>query len=361
MKMADNPKNWASYENLLPLAAGQVIESPAGSPLPYIAGLSRDKRKAVDELFGLKTSVPVDKEGFFYSFNRLPPEGEETRTRDFIKNSGWKFHISVHPDDVPLAWNSIVDYLQQEGVASAKVASAITAREHHLLTDPDSGKKNPQAGKMIVLYAAETIAGQDAHSAGDWQRIINGVEERLAKVGVRPGHEVITDKPVKGSMYSYYRSDRITKLMEKAFKEMKEGNTDQLIEHFIRNAKTIMGPAYKADYDAAYDAALDAFVDKPPPTLSVLLEQEKCKEIAMKHLDPAQTGLTEADIAALLPKITAELQQSRLSLIELPPEKRYKLPVEEDRFATLHIESPHQLQALQRQGEKGRGINQKGG
>lgn len=357
-------ENWASYEKLLKLAAGDAIESPPGNPLPYIIGRSRPKSGGglLARMLGEPAQpAPQQEEGFFYNFNRLPPDPDKQSSREFIKGGQWKFHISVHPDDVKLAWNSMVEYLQQEGVAIAKVASAATAAEHALPTDPDSGKKNPQAGKMIVLYVADEIGGQPAHSAEDWQRIINGVEERLAAAGVRPGAEVITDRAVPGSLYSYYRSDRVTDLMKKAFKQMEDANEEVRGEHFVANARSIMGAKFKEEFDAAYEEAFIEHTVNPPPKTPVTAPPEKLKAIAMQHLDPAQTGFTETDIEAMLPKISAELKETRLSLIELPPEKRYKLPSEEDRFAQLHIDNPHSLRAAQEKGEKARAISQKGG
>ncbi|NBO17984.1 MAG: hypothetical protein EBV03_01935 [Proteobacteria bacterium] len=350
------PAHWADYSTLSRMQPGDRIASPAASGMPYIASWPRRTHHAdlfIDAMLGVNSPTPKEEQTGFYGLVRR--EDKNKGLSGEIKSSGWKFHISVHPEDVPLAWNSIAPYIQQENIGMAKVATAKTAAEHASATDVDTGLRNPQQGKMLVLYAAKTIDGKPGQTPQDWQRIINGVEKRLAEAGVRPGPEVLTDRAVPGSQYSYYRSSKMDKLLENAFREVRDANIEPVIDYFMKEAPRLMGSTFNGQ-DAAFDNALQHYIDNLPPREAVLLPRGQMRSIIKMQLASSGSGLNDADIEAVIPKVNAELDEIRFALLNLPPERRFKLPSEPDPYAALHIENPHILKAEQERKTKDRGI-----
>ena len=109
------------------------------------------------------------------------------------KHNGWKFHLSVHPDDVPRAWD-----LMHEDVIKHELTAKVTS--------PDASRKfgddtYPQKGKMITMY-------DDTSRPRDWQTVLQNIEHKFQESGIRPGPQVNIDRPVRGSSYASYRNDQ---------------------------------------------------------------------------------------------------------------------------------------------------------
>lgn len=113
------------------------------------------------------------------------------------QDSGWKFRLSVHPDDVKTAWNIAVDVLvnDKQAIHVAKVAQPTTIQR---LSEPD----HPQAGKMITIYTTEGVAPDH------YKNLMQSIETRLHAAGIRPGLEVSGDRKVPGSGFVSYRNDK---------------------------------------------------------------------------------------------------------------------------------------------------------
>jgi len=105
--------------------------------------------------------------------------------------TGWKFHISVHPQDLPKAWGLIADYMPEAGIQKAKVAGPKNVAK---FSDP----AHEQSGKMIVLY--------DTGTPG-WDNRMRDIENILKDNDIRPGSPVKGDRRIAGSRYGFYRND----------------------------------------------------------------------------------------------------------------------------------------------------------
>ena len=304
-----NAANWANYKSLSRLSVGTGTDAPIDSPYYYFASKENPS---------------------FIVLGRIP---EKARTEDigfgelrnYVQGGDWKFHISVHHEDVALAWDSIVSYLQKEGVAKVKVVTPDLGAEFGIRFEQDGEHPNVQAGKMFTLYAYDQVNGKPAHSVEDWQRIINGIEKRLAQAGVRKGLEVITDANVPGSMYSYYRSDRIT----------------NALKDFLNAVR----PEYYQDV-LNFDAHM--------PT-DVNVDTKIIQKLADEHLH----NFTPQEIAASIPQTLADTESERRILLNFPRYKRYKLENEKDPYFGLHIEEPNILRAMQEKAIKERGIQER--
>lgn len=120
----------------------------------------------------------------------VPPDFES------FKDSGWKFRLSVHPEDVEKAWNVVVDTLVSDAHPHvAKVAQPATIER---LSQPE----NKQAGKMITIYTEENVP--PAH----YKAMMRQIEEKLKDAGIRQGLDVAGDRKVPGSSYISYRNDK---------------------------------------------------------------------------------------------------------------------------------------------------------
>jgi len=106
--------------------------------------------------------------------------------------TGWKLHVSVAPKDVGAAWDVLYPFLEERGIALAKVAMPDTARK---LGNPN----HPQAGKMITVYADETPR--------PWAEIAACMEGILHDAGIRPGPEVAGEAKLFASRYTTFRND----------------------------------------------------------------------------------------------------------------------------------------------------------
>lgn len=345
------PAHWARYETFKTMSPGDRIASPPSAPLPYFAGWPRRKSRGnyiLDEIFGTKTALPKsDGSGFFGFVRRASDDGSLSGE---TKSGGWKFHLSIHPDDIPLAWDSIVPLIEKEGIGGVKFATPGTAAEHSIAIDEESGLPNPQLGKMIVLYTNKEIDGKPAHTPKDWQRILQSIEQQLAEAGVRPGPEVATDRPVPGSQYTYYRSSSVDRALEKAFVELKDANLEPAIAHAAQQ----FTPQFQGD-NHGLDRAIEEYIEHLPPKEKVMLPRQQRQEILRQHI-PLEAGFTPKDIEAITPDINAELDEIRHAILKLPREKRHKLPSEQDIYADIRIENPHMLRAEQQRQARHRGI-----
>lgn len=108
--------------------------------------------------------------------------------------SGWKTHLSVHAEDTAHATGILLDIYRQHGGIAFKVATPETME---YFTNPAIGDQ--QAGKVFTLYDA----GEKT-----WPTIINEIESRFSRAGIRSGCPVVEDMHVPGARYSYRRNDQ---------------------------------------------------------------------------------------------------------------------------------------------------------
>jgi hypothetical protein len=131
--------------------------------------------------------------------------------------TGWKFHVSVAPQDVPKAWGIVSDYLMSEGAGQFKVAHPDTT---HDFSDP----RHPQAGKIITVY--------DFDDGKDTGKLMQGIEDRLHSAGIRRGPAPHFDRPLAGSNYASYRNDRF----DPAYVQSKGGNVNGFADYHTLGA-----------------------------------------------------------------------------------------------------------------------------
>lgn len=108
---------------------------------------------------------------------------------------GWKFHLSVTPEDLPRATDIVMEAVERHGVQAFKVANPDVAAEFDM-------PGNPQAGKQFTLYGARN----DPNFR--WDAVIRDIEIRFAEAGIRPSASSIQgDRMVPGSRYAGYRNE----------------------------------------------------------------------------------------------------------------------------------------------------------
>lgn len=124
------------------------------------------------------------------------PEGPWLRfsTKDFDNDTdtGWKFHVAVHPDDLPKAWNIVAETLS----ASLFPASAVVATPN----TSERLSKAGQSGKAIAIHTT-TQMGPERFSM-----MINQIHVKLHAAGVRPHAAPEGIRAVPGSPYLSYRN-----------------------------------------------------------------------------------------------------------------------------------------------------------
>lgn len=140
--------------------------------------------------------------------DRLPPGYQAVPGRSFsgveavgydmdahYAGDGWKFHLSVTPEDLPRAMDIVMEAVERHGVQAFKVANPDIAAAFDM---PD----NPQAGKQFTLYGARN----DPNFR--WDTVIRDIEIRFAEAGIRPSASSIQgDRMVPGSRYAGYRNE----------------------------------------------------------------------------------------------------------------------------------------------------------
>ncbi len=116
-----------------------------------------------------------------------------------FEEAGWKFHLSVHPDDVARAWNIAVEEMVKDNTVPQHHAKVARPR----LVDAFSKPEDSQAGKMIVIYAGENVPPRKLPAPAGAYRA-----QKLKTARVRPGLDVKGDNKVPGSSFIFYRNDK---------------------------------------------------------------------------------------------------------------------------------------------------------
>lgn len=108
---------------------------------------------------------------------------------------GWKFHLSVTPEDLPRATDIVMEAVERHGVQAFKVTNPDVAVDFNT-------PGHPQAGKQFTLYGARN----DPNFR--WDAVIRDIEIRFAEAGIRPSASSIQgDRMVPGSRYAGYRNE----------------------------------------------------------------------------------------------------------------------------------------------------------
>lgn len=108
---------------------------------------------------------------------------------------GWKFHLSVAPEDLPRATEIVMGLVEKHGVQAFKVTTPQTALNF-------DNPSNPQAGKQFTLYGAR------GDGSFRWDNVIRDIELNFAEADIRPSASNIQgDRMVPGSRYAGYRNE----------------------------------------------------------------------------------------------------------------------------------------------------------
>ncbi|MGD9109094.1 MAG: pentapeptide repeat-containing protein [Gammaproteobacteria bacterium] len=112
--------------------------------------------------------------------------------------SGWKFHISVHQDDLEKAWNIMKKDLLNEknGVSSLKVMSW-------------KEKEYSVEGKQITIYVySNKTTGKLDKSVDSYRKLFSNIEKKLHKANIKPGKVPKIEPRLMSSKYTSMRNDR---------------------------------------------------------------------------------------------------------------------------------------------------------
>lgn len=136
-------------------------------------------------------------EGTFRAADAISyPEGPwlrfSTKNFDADNDAGWKFHVAVHPDDLPKAWNIVADILN----ASLFPLSAVVATPHTSERLVTGG----QPGKAIAINTT-TRMGPERFSM-----MMNQIHVKLHEADIRPYATPEGTRAVPGSPYLSYRN-----------------------------------------------------------------------------------------------------------------------------------------------------------
>jgi len=114
------------------------------------------------------------------------------KTYESEQKFGWKFHISISPDNANLkiAWDIVKDVLIENVVSSFKVIA------------PGENLNSGQAGCQITIYQFED-------PEKDWLHILRTIEQALIEHNIKPHGYHDVDKRLKGSNYITYRNDML--------------------------------------------------------------------------------------------------------------------------------------------------------
>lgn len=124
--------------------------------------------------------------------------GVQVEAYDHVKHyagDGWKFHLSVTPEDLPRATEIVMSMVEKHGVQAFKVTTPEAAQKFN---DP----QNEQAGKQFTLYGAR------GDTSFRWDNVIRDIELKFTEAGIRPSAPSIQgDRMVPGSRYAGYRNE----------------------------------------------------------------------------------------------------------------------------------------------------------
>ena len=191
--------------------------------------------------------------------NRMPPEimqqirgkgYELTGNQHFMElypasvaqdfKHGWKFHLSINPDDTGRALDIVFDELSRQGHnAPFKVVNDKKNRE---FGDPHSDG----AGKNITIYS------DDNHER--LMKIMQSIEDRLQQERIMPGPQVKSDRPVPGSAYASYRNDEVNGHYSFGKNSYNDGGHDDPYKGMLFVTETNKGPMVRTDRMPPHEA-----------------------------------------------------------------------------------------------------------
>ena len=126
----------------------------------------------------------------FGFYQLMPNEGIDTNSM-----GQYKFHMTIHPDDVSQAWDIVAQELMNSPYPQvAKVTKPETTAK---FANPDS----IQAGKMITVYTRDNVPPEF------YKDLMQRLENRLDQAGIRSGPLSNADRIIPGGKYSSYRAE----------------------------------------------------------------------------------------------------------------------------------------------------------
>ncbi len=133
-----------------------------------------------------------------FGFYQISPRGMLNQP-DFQQQMGdFKFHMSIHPDDVEAAWNIASEILMDPSQSVPSIAKVTKPETALSFANPDS----IQAGKMITVYTIQDVPPEH------YAQLMQELEERLQQAGIRPGPTSNADRVVPGGQYTSYRVEK---------------------------------------------------------------------------------------------------------------------------------------------------------
>ncbi len=112
-------------------------------------------------------------------------------------SDGWKFHLSIKPEDLPKAWDTILEDIVKSG-ASAQVATP----DHSELLNMEAPINSPEQGRMI------TLQGNDPQKM---MELVQTIEEKLIEEGIQPSQPALNANAVEGSKFISYSNEGPTR------------------------------------------------------------------------------------------------------------------------------------------------------
>jgi hypothetical protein len=128
--------------------------------------------------------------------------------------TGWKFHLSVHGDDVERAAEILLRIYDRHDATVFKVTSYEATPSH-------SSPGQFFSGNVFTLYDM---------GEKDWSQIVHEIERQFSKTGIRTGLALESSKKAPNCRYTYYRND---------------GSGDGLYTSYISTAELATLPAEK--------------------------------------------------------------------------------------------------------------------
>lgn len=184
-------------------ASGNTTDSPPDSYIPLYQELSSHPgvSKFRDNLWDYDTTD--------YSYFRIPRTlfinfKLNTPDKEQIDLSGDKWHISVHIDDVPAAFNLLASTLLRKDspVTEWKVTDMSDTK-----IDNESVQRVRRGAQFTLYFRPEQEQGYSADYLARIKKFGETLDQRLLQGGIRAG--VVPDSDIVMSHYRSYRNDKL--------------------------------------------------------------------------------------------------------------------------------------------------------
>lgn len=123
--------------------------------------------------------------------------------------NGYDFHLSVHRDDLPRAFDIVTDIMEKHKGGCFKVVTPFQATvigvPEPLRNSDDEDGLSAQRGEVFTLPHTLFNDGTAVAPRKDMIEILREIEEAFEKENIRPGPQVLKDTPLRGKGYTSFR------------------------------------------------------------------------------------------------------------------------------------------------------------